>query len=95
MNLHGEANRHYLAICNDPAAQQKVRQEYAELSAAILAGEGSTNITSSTVNGQSFSGEVDMTTRERFNLLREVIRRLDCNARFSSRTRANFGYSWQ
>ena len=91
MNLHAQANRHYLAICQDAAAQAAIRKEYAELSSAILLGEGSTNITSSTVNGQSFSGEVDMGTRERFNLLREVVRRLDAGRCFGSRTRANFG----
>ena len=94
MNLQATANRHYFAIKDNPAAQVKVREEFAALSDAMLSGEASMDITSATVNGQSFSGTTSMTNQERFALLREVIRRLDTGVCYSNRTRAQFGYQY-
>ena len=65
--------------------------DFKALAAAMITGEA-TDITSATVNGQSFAGTKANSEQERFNLLREIVRRLDTGTTYSNRTRANFGY---
>ena len=89
MNLHSQANKHYCIIADDPEAQAVVREELKALSASLLSGEAM-NLTSATVNGQTFSGTKANSEGERFNLLREIVRRLDTGQVYSNRTRATF-----
>ena len=89
MNLQSQANKHYCIIQSDPAAQAVVREELKTLAASMITGEA-TDITSATVNGQSFAGTKANSEEERFNLLREIVRRLDNGRVYSNRTRVRF-----
>jgi hypothetical protein len=72
------AQKHYEAIKNNAAASAAVRRELSSLSARILTDpNASSRITSSTVNGQTFSAQPTMTEMQRFDLLDEVVKRLD------------------
>lgn len=81
-----EANSYYQQFKCDAAAQAVIRAEYATLSLALLTDPDSGfELTSSTVNGQTFSGKRTMTNAERRDLLREVVRCFD-NEQASRRT---------
>jgi len=72
------------AIRYDSAAIANLRAEYSRL-AQEIAVDGGGEITSATVNGQSFSKQPTMTKTERLSLLDQVLWRIDNNNFYTSR----------
>ncbi len=90
-SLHDEANAHYRAIKHDATAKAAVRTAFATLSSARLTGDkGGLDITSATVNGQSFAGTIDLSKGNRMLMLDRVIQMLDHGGPIPKRTRPNF-----
>jgi hypothetical protein len=81
MDLVAQANAIYMAICDDPQARAKIKAEYKSLAISIATDpNASAQITSSTVNGQTFSARQSMTNSERLSLLRLVVSCIDRGA---------------
>jgi len=72
------------AIRYDAGAIANLRAEYSRL-AQEIAVDGGGEITSATVNGQSFSKQPTMTKTERLSLLDQVLWRIDNNNFYQSR----------
>ena len=90
-SIHDEANSHYRAIKNDLTAQAAVRSAFSTLSSARLTGDkGGVNITSATVNGQSFAGTIYLSKGDRLALLNRVVWMLDNGGPISKRTHPVF-----
>lgn len=78
MNLVQTANAIYKAICKDVSAQAQIRREFSSLAVSIATDPDATaQITSATVNGQTFSATSTMTNGQRLELLRLVVSCLD------------------
>lgn len=91
MGLLQTARDVYLAVKDDATAVTNIRAEYASLASAIAVGDGAgLEVTSATVNGQTFSGQVSMTKADRLKMLGLIIKQIDNSAAISSRTRARF-----
>ena len=87
-----EARSIYTAIKDVPASVAAIRAEYAALALEVATGDGAgSDVTSATVNGQSFSAQISMTKLERVRLLGLIVKQLDSGAAISSRSRARFG----
>ena len=68
----------YLAVRNDSTATAEIRTAHSELATAMATDrDASFDLTSSTVNGQSFAGVRNMTNAQRFNMLSLVVSMLD------------------
>jgi len=68
-----------------------IRTERAALASSIATNSQTAfELTSSTVNGQTFSGTRTMTNMERFRMLGQVVAMLDANKRVGSDGRAYF-----
>lgn len=81
------ARAFYQLFSGDAVVEQQVRDEAKALGKEIfLDGNGGTEITSATVNGQSFGGISTMTKMQRFLLLRLIIRMFDEDVAISSRS---------
>ncbi len=81
----------YLALKDNNEAQAKIRNELECLAESIaLDPDKSFELTSSTVNGQSFSGNRSMTNIERLNLLNLVVTMFNNGTVASTRTRPIF-----
>jgi hypothetical protein len=72
------------AIRYDAGAIANLRAEYSRL-AQEIAVDGGGEITSATVNGQSFTKQPTMTKTERLSLLDQVLWRIDNNNFYQSR----------
>ncbi len=95
MSVATTANTVYLAIRDNPEAIAAVRSEFATLALSIAVDPNASNqITSATVNGQSFTARTQMTQSERLNLLRRVIWSLD-NGGIISNTQITTFQSWR
>jgi hypothetical protein len=81
----------YIATKDDAAAVAAIRTEHSELALSIATGDGASDVTSATVNGQSFSAQVTMTKTDRVRLLGLIVKMYDEGAAISSRSRARFG----
>jgi len=81
----------YLALKDDQEAQARIRNELACLAESIaIDPDKSFELTSSTVNGQSFAGSRTMTNVDRLTLLRLVVAMFDNGSVASTRTRPIF-----
>lgn len=91
MGLHATARNIYLAIKDTPASVTEVRDELASLSLAIATtDEGAQQVTSATVNGQTFTTASKMTKLDRHALLAQVVAMLDAEVTVSNNTTATF-----
>jgi hypothetical protein len=77
-------------IKDDPDAIALVRAEVSSLAQKVIQGQGDVTITSSTVNQQTFSGQVAMTASQRLTMLRQVIRMLDAGFTVSDKAQGIF-----
>lgn len=74
MNLTDQAMRIARATRSNPAAVQQIRTEYASLALLLATSDDAgKEITSATVNGQSFTASVTMTKSDRFALLDKIV----------------------
>jgi len=81
----------YAAVRSNPAAAAAIRDEFASLALAIATDPDSTaQVTSSTVNGQTFSTRQTMTNGERLSVLRHVVANLDRGRAISSTAISTF-----
>ena len=81
----------YSTLKDDAAAVATIRAELAALALNVATDAGyGLQITSSTVNGQSFAGEAVMSNLERLSMLRAFIRAVDNSTPPGSRTYARF-----
>jgi len=87
MGAFSEARRAYIAIKDDPAVVAQIRTEHKSLVVASLTTDDfGFDLTSATVNGQTYGGSRSTTKRERLNMLGCLISMLDADARVSSTT---------
>lgn len=93
MGLFATAREIYLVAKDDATLEANVRSEHSSLASLLVTdGETAFELTSSTVNGQSFSGTRSMTKLQRLRMLGAVVKMLDSEvavrtdgqARFSS-----------
>jgi len=74
VNVSATARKIYRATCNSPSAAAQIRAEYAALALSIATDpDAAFELTSSTVNGQTFSGKRTTTNDERLALLSEIV----------------------
>lgn len=91
MDVNRKANEIYNAVKDDQAAQAKIRAEFKALSVALLTdGNAGAVVTSSTVNGQSFSATGHIQPSQRHSLLSAVVYRLDNQTAISSTQLTSF-----
>jgi hypothetical protein len=91
MNVVRTGNAIYAAIRSNPVAIQKVRDEYAELALAMAIDPDSTaQVTSSTVNGQTFTTSQTMTNGQRLALLSWVCKCAEIGSPISTTTVSTF-----
>ena len=92
MGAFAEARRAFIAIKDDPAIVAQIRSEHKSLVVASLTTDDfGFDLTSATVNGQTYGGSRITTKRERLILLGCLIAMLDADALISSRTTHYFG----
>ena len=85
MNIAETARAIYAAVKDSPVAAAAIRDEFALLALAIATDPNSTaTVTSSTVNGQTFSTTETMTNGQRLMVLRHVVLYLDRGRAISS-----------
>jgi hypothetical protein len=81
----------YSTLRSDTSAVATLRAELSTLALKIGTDPGfGTQITSGTVNGQSFAGETVMSNLERLSMLRTFIAAVDAGAPPATRTYASF-----
>jgi len=91
MDVFGTARNVYKAIKDDAEAVASVRAEYAALALEVAtSSKGGLDITSATVNGQSFAGTVSITKSDRLQLLNLVLAQVDAGGCISRRSRVHF-----
>jgi hypothetical protein len=74
VNVATLGNTIYSAIKDDPAASAAIRAEFAALALKIATDpNASAQVTSATINGQTFSSQIAMTNGQRLALLRWVV----------------------
>lgn len=74
VNISATARSIYRATRNDAVAVAAIRAEYALLAVSLATDPDSAfELTSSTVNGQTFSGKRTTTNEERLALLSEIV----------------------
>lgn len=92
MALFDVAREIYLVAKDDPSIETALREKCASLASDIATNsEAAFELTSSTVNGQSFSGTRTMTKQQHLRMLGQVVRMLDASAAVSSTARADMG----
>jgi hypothetical protein len=69
----------YLLVRCDPEAIAEIRAQVDTLRSAIVSGDADMVVTSSTINGQSFSGQTTMTKGQRFAMLRMVLAMIEAD----------------
>ena len=78
MDVVQKANEIWAILKDDPAAMNQIRSEARSLAIAFaLDPDASSQVTSATVNGQSFSMAPSMTQGQRLSLLRYILRAAD------------------
>jgi len=86
----------YLAVKDDSDSVAQIRKEQKRLAGEIATEDnGGLDLTSATVNGQSYAGARSITKVQRLRILSNVLRMVDANAVPSSRTTplsANHGH---
>lgn len=91
MSIQRTAATLYRALKDDAAAVAALRAERATLAQALaLNPEYGREITSATVNGQSYGAEVTMTNQRRLDLLDRFIMAVDAGVPPASRAYAKF-----
>ena len=86
MNLFSTARRIYSALASDSDAEAQIRTELKTLALAIaLEPNKGFDLTSSSVNGQSFSGTRTITNNDRLTILTEVVKMFDKGGAISSK----------
>ena len=81
----------YLTVKDDALAVAAIRAEAASLALSLATSpDAAFELTSSTVNGQTFSGRRTMSNTERLALLRYVINQIDAGRPLNTDTRAIF-----
>lgn len=91
MALFDVARQIYLVAKDNPTVATQVKTERDSLAASLVTdAETAFELTSSTVNGQSFAGTRTMTKGQRLRMLGLVIKMLDENATVSTEGRAEF-----
>lgn len=91
MSSQATARRIYNATKCNPAAVAQIRSEYTALALSLATDPDSAfELTSSTVNGQTFSGKRTSTNDERLALLAEVIWMYDNEQALPRTTRVLF-----
>jgi hypothetical protein len=93
MTLFQTARSVAFALRHDPAAVASLRTEFTRLALEVATSvDGGKEITSATVNGQTFSKSVTMTKADRLKLLEMVLTYVD---RGIPTTRTSARFSWQ
>jgi hypothetical protein len=91
MSIARQARSAYLALRGSAAHLATLKAESESLALAILTNPDSAfELTSSTVNGQTFSGKRTMTNGERLDMLRLVIKQFENGHPLSTTGRAYF-----
>ena len=93
MNIFAAARQIYVALRDDPSAIAAIRTERATMALAIATDAGyGREITSATVNGQSFTASTagSMTNLQRLALLSTICKMDDIGAPVSTTTQAIF-----
>lgn len=81
----------YLTIRDNPAAIAAIQEEASSLALSLATNpDASFELTSSTVNGQTFSGRRTMSNGDRLNMLRLIIKQLEAGRPLNLDTRAVF-----
>ena len=91
MSTQRTANIIYRALRSNAVAVAAMRTELSTLALAIANDpEYGRELTSATVNGQSYAGTVSMTNQQRLALLDTVITHIDAGVQPSTRSYAQF-----
>lgn len=91
MDLVATANSIYAIVGCDAAAVAQLRAEARDLALSLATDpDAAFELTSSTTNGQTFSGKRTSTNGERLELLKMVIWAIDNGQPYPTRTRAVF-----
>ena len=91
MGLFATAREIYLVAKDNATLAAAVQTEYDALASALVTdSETAFELTSGTVNGQSFSGTRTMTKAQRLRMLGVVVKMLDAGAAVSSDGKASF-----
>ena len=81
----------YLTLCEDASAIAQLRAEAKSLALALATDPNTAfELTSSTVNGQTFSGTRSMSNKDRLSMIRLVLRQVDSGCPIDLTTRAVF-----
>jgi len=81
----------YQTICDNPAAIASVKAEAGALALSLATDpDASFELTSSTVNGQTFSGRRTMSNGDRLTMLRLILKQVDAGRPMNLDTRAVF-----
>ena len=87
MGAFAEARDAYLAIKDDPAVIAQIRTEHKSLTVQSLTSDDfGFDLTSATVNGQTYGGARNITKRQRLKMISLLLSMVDANAAVSSRT---------
>lgn len=91
MSIAREARSAYLTLRGSPAHLATLRAEAETLTLSLLTNpDAAFELTSSTVNGQTFSGRRTMTNGDRLTMLRLVIKQFESGCPLSTTGRAYF-----
>lgn len=91
MGLHSVAREIYLVAKDDNHLAAKIRTERASLADSIATdSDAAFELTSATVNGQTYGGQRSMTKIQRLTMLGQVVKMLDLNMAASSDGKASF-----
>jgi hypothetical protein len=85
------ARRYYLAARNNPTVEAAYRAELEAMLLAPTEGDAAFELTSSTVNGQTFSGTRTKSQEDRFVLLQEIVACFNRGGVLPRTTRIAFG----
>ena len=78
MSIAREARSAYVTLCGSPAHLATLRAEAETLALSLLTNpDAAFELTSSTVNGQTFSGRRTMSNGDRLTMLRLVIKQFE------------------
>ena len=81
----------YLTLCEDASAIAQLRAESKSLALALATDPNTAfELTSSTVNGQTFSGTRSMSNKDRLAMLRLILRQVESGCPLDTTTRAVF-----
>ena len=89
-DLRALANAIYRLIKDDSDAIATMPTDSAALAVAILAGDGSFELQSSTVNGQTFSGVRSLSQTDKLTIMGMVLDSVDRGFPMPTRSRAYF-----